>query len=108
MAKYLILFGLKGETVGRFMQNPTDRSQVVRDLVGQLGGQLDCYYFMFGQYDGMVIADLPDSATAATIGVAVTSTGAFSQYQTHELIGTEEMVGILKRAKDVSYRPPGT
>lgn len=107
MAKYLILFGLKGETVGRFMQNPSDRSEVVRDLCRQLGGQLESYYFMFGQYDGLAIAELPDSACAAAIGVAVTSTGIFSHYETHELIATSDFVGILEKAKGLSYRPPG-
>src|SRR2546430_12049879 len=29
MPKYLILFGLKGETVGQFMESPSDRSAVV-------------------------------------------------------------------------------
>ena len=59
------------------------------ELVRQLGGELECCSFMFGPYDGVVIANLPDSASAATIGVAVTGTGAFSRYKTHELISTE-------------------
>jgi uncharacterized protein with GYD domain len=106
--KYLILFGFRGETVGRLMENPSDRSEVVRDLASQLGGELESYYFMFGQYDGAVICDLPDSASAAALGVAVTSTGSFSHYETHELISTEDMISILERAKGISYRPPGT
>jgi uncharacterized protein with GYD domain len=107
MSKYLILFGLTGETIGRFMQNPSDRSAAVRDLVGQLGGELECYYFMFGQYDGAVICSLPDSASAAALGAAVAGTGAFSRYETHELISTEDMARHLQKAKDISYRPPG-
>jgi uncharacterized protein with GYD domain len=107
MPKFMILFGLKGETVGRFMENPSDRSAVVRDLVGQLGGEFECYYFMFGQYDGVVICNLPDSASAAALGAAVAGTGAFSRYETHELISTDDMVGVLQKAKEISYRPPG-
>ena len=107
MPKYLFLFGLKGETVGRFMDNPSDRSVVVSDLVAQLGGTLESYYFMFGQYDGAVVCDLPDSASAATTAVAVAATGAFSTFETHELISSADMVGILERAKTISYVPPG-
>jgi len=62
---------------------------------------------MFGPYDGVVIANLPDSASAATMGVAVTGTGAFSCYETHELISTEEMIGIPQKARQISYQPPG-
>ena len=107
MAKFLILFGLKGETVGRFIENPSDRSEVVRELVAQVGGELESYYFMFGQYDGAVICSVPDSAAAAAISVAVTATGAFSSFETHELISTDDMIGILQKAKEITYRPPG-
>ncbi len=108
MPKYLILFGFKGETVGQLMENPSDRSEAVRGLADQLGGELESYYFMFGQHDGAVICDLPDSAAAAALGVAVTGTGRFSHYETHELISTQDMIAILQRAKEISYRPPGT
>jgi len=107
MAKYLFLFGLTGEAVGKFMDKPSDRSKVVSDLAGQLGGKLESYYFMFGQYDGMVIVDLPDSTSAAAIAVAVASTGAFSSFETHELITTDQMMGILSKAKGITYTPPG-
>ncbi len=108
MPKYLILFSFEGETIGRLKDNPSDRSEVVRDLVGQLGGDLECYYFMLGQYDGALICNLPDSASAVALGVAATGTGSFSHYETHELISTQDMLGILERAKALSYRPPGT
>jgi uncharacterized protein with GYD domain len=107
MPKYLILFGLKGETVGRFMENPSDRSEAVSQLVSQVGGELECYYFMFGQYDGAVIVSAPDSASVAAISVAVTGTGVFSSFETHELISSDEMIAVLQKAKEISYRPPG-
>jgi len=107
MPRYMILFGLTGEAVGRFMQNPTDRSSVVRDLAEQFGGEMESYYFMLGQYDGAVVCTLPDSAAAAGVAAAVTGTGAFSRFETHELFSTEEMVGILQKAKGISYQPPG-
>jgi uncharacterized protein with GYD domain len=107
MPKYMVLFGLTGQAVKRFMDNPSDRSEVVRGLTEQVGGTLDCYYFMFGQYDGVVIADFPDSAAAVALAAAVTSSGAFSKYETHELITTGDMIGILEKAKAISYQPPG-
>jgi len=64
---------------------------------------------MFGQYDGLAIAELPDSAAAASLSLATTSSGAFKQFETHELIATDELVRILERAKEIqpSYQPPG-
>ena len=107
MPKYAIFFNLKGETVKGMMGKPGDREKVVSELLDGVGGKLDSYYWMFGQYDGMVICDIPNSASAAAVSVAVGSTGAFSHLETHELIPASALKSVLKKAKGLSYTPPG-
>jgi len=41
MAKYLVLFNLTGETIKRFVANPSDRAAVVRRLAESGGGTLE-------------------------------------------------------------------
>ena len=41
---------------------------------------------MFGQYDGAAVFDLPDSHTMPAVSLAITSSGALSRFETHELI----------------------
>jgi uncharacterized protein with GYD domain len=53
VAKYLVLFGLTGETMKPFVAKPSDRAAVVRELAEFGGGSLESYYWMFGQYDGV-------------------------------------------------------
>ena len=60
MSKYAVFFTLKGEAIARAMEQPSDRVPVVSKAV-ESAGQLEAYYLMFGQYDGFVIVDLPDS-----------------------------------------------
>ena len=108
MAKYLVLFGLTGETIKRFVANPSDRAAVVRALAESAGGSLECYYWMFGQYDGMGIFVLPDSQTMAAVCLAATSSGAFSRFETHELIEAGALTAIAERARGIAYQPPGT
>ena len=67
VAKYLLLFSLTGETIKGFIAKPSDRAAVVRELTESVGGGLESYYWMFGQYDGAAIVSLPDSHTAAAI-----------------------------------------
>lgn len=107
MAKYAVFFSFKGETVKGFMDKPTDRAGVVAQLCEAAGGHMDAYYFMFGAWDGFVIADVPDSNAAAAISLAVSSSGAFSRLETHELIESGTMADILATAKGLSYTPPG-
>jgi hypothetical protein len=63
--KYVSLFNFKGEALKAMMDNPADRAAAVRDLAESAGGALDSYYLTFGQYDGLAIWEVPDSASAA-------------------------------------------
>jgi len=107
MAKYVVLFSLTGETAKRFIAKPSDRAAVVKGLAESAGGSLESYYWMFGQYDGLAIFELPDSQTAAALSLAVTSSGSFARFETHELIESGDLVQIAERAKGIGYQPPG-
>lgn len=107
MPKYLTLFSFKGETLGRLIENPSDREDVVRQLAESVGGRLEAYYVMFGQYDGCVILDAPDSMSAAAAVVAVAGTGAFAGLETHELLSASQFMEVLEKAKGATYTPPG-
>jgi uncharacterized protein with GYD domain len=107
VTKYLVLFGLSGETMKRFVANPSDRAQVVRGLAESAGGSLESYYWMFGQYDGVAIFELPDSRTAAALSLAVSGSNAFTRFETHELIEAGDLTAIAERAKGIAYQPPG-
>lgn len=107
MAKYLVLFGLKAETARQFIANPSDRAAVLRDMADAVGGRLESYYWMFGQYDGLVIFEAPDSQTAAALSLAVISSGAFDKFETHELIESGDLGAIADQARGISYQPPG-
>jgi uncharacterized protein with GYD domain len=108
--KFLVFFDFKPDTVAAAMQRPSDRAAVVGKLCESVGGRLESYYWMFGEHDGFVIADLPDSSAAAAVSLAVTSTGAFSRLETHELIPADQVQGVLDQAKtsQAAYTPPGT
>ena len=107
MAKYLVLFGLTSETMKRFVAKPSDRAAVVQQLAESAGGSLESYYWMFGQYDGAGVFVLPDSHTMAAVSLAATSSGAFTRFETHELIESSDLTAIAERAKGISYQPPG-
>ena len=107
VAKYLVLFSLTGETIKRFLDKPSDRAAVVRDLAESVGGSLESYYWMFGQYDGAGVFVLPDSHTMAALSMAATSSGAFTRFETHELIEASDLLAIADRAKGIAYQPPG-
>ncbi len=107
VTKYLVLFSVTGETIRRFLAKPSDRAAVVRELAESVGGSLESYYWMFGQYDGAGVFVLPDSHTMAAVSLAATSSGAFTRFETHELIEASDLIAIADRAKGIAYQPPG-
>lgn len=109
MAKYVFFFSYSAEAWARMINSPGDRTAAVRQLVDAVGGKLESAYWMFGAHDGMVVADVPDSVRAAAVSIAVGSSGAFKQLETHELFTQEDLGQILSHAKQAAgtYQPPG-
>jgi uncharacterized protein with GYD domain len=107
MAKFAVFFTFKGETIKAMMSKPSDRAAVVSKLCEAAGGRMDAYYVMFGQWDGMVIAEVPDSKAAAAVSLAVSGSGAFAHIETHELLDAAEFGGALSTASSLTYTPPG-
>lgn len=108
MAKYAIFFSYTHESWANMIKNPTDRAAAARGIAESLGGTLESFHWMFGEYDGFAVADLPDSVSAAAVSIAVSSTGAIANAKTHVLFDHDDQAAMLERAKTAlaSYHPP--
>lgn len=109
MAKFAFFFSYSSESWKKMLSNPGDRTAAVRSLAAAVGGSLESYYFMFGDRDGFATVEVPDSASAAGIAIAVVSSGAFDHFETHELIDPADLPAVLEKANAAvgSYTPPG-
>ena len=105
MAKYLIraTFAAEGAR-GVLKEGGTSRRATIEKMASGLGGSLESFYFAFGSDDVIVIADLPDNATAAALGLTVSGSGSV-RTNTVVLLTPEEVDDATK--KSVDYRPPG-
>jgi uncharacterized protein with GYD domain len=99
MAKYVLLFSYTSDAWARMINSPGDWAAAARQLADTLGGTLESAYLMLGIHDGIVIADLPDSVSAAAMSIAVTSSGAFKHMETHELFTQQQLGQALEKAK---------
>ena len=109
MPKYAIFFSLPGDTVAKFIDNPSDRTAAVQSMTDAVGGSVIGYYWMLGKPDGLVIVEVPDSQTAAAISLVVGSSGAIEGLETHELFEASELQALAEKAKSLqgTYTPPG-
>ncbi len=108
MAKYALFVSYTPEAWASMIKNPTDRSSAARQVAEAVGGTLESFYWMFGEYDALAIVDGPDSVSAGAVSIAVASTGALSNAITTQLFGADDQAAMLERAKTAlsSYTPP--
>ena len=106
MALSMIQFAYNSDTVGKLIANPEDRSVAVKNLVEKLGGKLLAFYYTYGDYDGILIVDMPDNtSTLATVMVAF-SAGGTAKLKTSVLITVEEAMAAMKKASGLKLEQP--
>jgi uncharacterized protein with GYD domain len=105
MAKYLwkVSYSVDGLR-GVMKEGGASRATFIEKLVANIGGQMEAFYFAFGDADVYVIADLPDDTTAAAVAMAVASSGVGS-IETVKLLTPDQVDAA--RGIDTGYKPPG-
>ena len=107
MPKYLALFKYSPEAAKGFLkEKATAREAEIRKAYEGIGGKVEAVYWAAsGEYTGVVIAEVPDSATGAAFSMVVGSSGALDAAVAMELLTSSELDRALSKA--ISYRPPG-
>lgn len=82
----------------------SSRRDAIADTARSLGGELEAFYFAFGDHDTVVILELPDNEAAAAAALSVDGAGGATVKKT-VLLTPEQVDEAAKRS--VNYRPPG-
>jgi uncharacterized protein with GYD domain len=105
MPKFLIEASLTTQGVkGVQSEGGTARREAVKKAIESVGGQLEAFYFGFGERDVYVLADFPDNQSAAAMALTVNASGAVAS-RTVVLLPPEDVDAAAKRSVD--YRAPG-
>src|ERR1700704_1276118 len=105
MPKYLIEASYTAEGWrGLQKDKASGRKQAVTKLVESLEGKIEAMYFALGEHDVVIIADLPDTVSAAALSLGVSATGLVRTKST-ALLTIEETDRAL--SKKISCRGPG-
>ena len=105
MPKYLVKVSYSQQGVqGLLKEGGTARKRVVEKLAESLGGNLEAFYYAFGEDDVYFISEVPDEATMTAISLTVAASGSAS-FSTVVLIEPETIDEATK--KTINYRAPG-
>jgi uncharacterized protein with GYD domain len=105
MPYYLIEVGYNTSGLAALVKEPQDRIEKVRPAIEALGGRIECAYYAFGDYDVVLICEIPDNATAAALALAVGAGGTVASYKTTVLLTSNEAVEAMSKASGSTYTP---
>ena len=105
MPKYLVEGSYTAQGLKNLQKDRAEgRTAAIKAAMQSVGGKLEAIYWCLGEYDVVAIADLPDHASAAAVGIAASASGMV-RTRTTQLLTAQEV--DLALAKGVNYRAPG-
>ncbi len=110
MSLYMYQAAYTAESWAAQMKNPQNRVEAVgRQMCEAAGGKLVGGWYCFGDYDIVIIADLPNNESMAAVALAVGSGGAIKASKTTVLMTGVEGVDAMQKAAAVAkaYSPAG-
>jgi uncharacterized protein with GYD domain len=105
MPHYLIQAAYTPEGWAALVKTPQNRVEAIRPSIEKLGGKIEGAWFTFGDYDIIVVVQMPDNLSAAGIAMAFAAGGACKSVKTTPLLTVEEGVEAMKKAGKTGYRP---
>jgi uncharacterized protein with GYD domain len=108
MPLYMYQAAYTAESWAAQMKKPRNRVESVgRQACEAVGGKMIGGWYCFGDYDIILIADVPNNESMAAIAVAIAAGGAIKTSHTTALMTGAELVGALKKSESVAkgYKP---
>lgn len=106
MPHYMVQAAYTADAWSGLVKNPQDRAAALRPAIEGLGGKLVSFYMSFGEYDALVIAEMPDNVSAAGVSIAASAGGAVKAIKTTPLMTVQEGMEAMRKAGQAGYRPP--
>jgi uncharacterized protein with GYD domain len=106
MPLYLYQVSYTPEAVAALIAEPQDRTDAVRPAIEALGGKLVAAGYPFGEYDAIIVYEVPDDSSAAAFALAIAAGGAAKSAKTTRLLSGQEWIESLRKAQGSQYHPP--
>ncbi|HVH77525.1 MAG TPA: GYD domain-containing protein [Stellaceae bacterium] len=108
MPLYMYQAAYAAESWAAQIKNPQNRVETVGKAACEaVGGKLVGGWLCFGEYDLVIVADVPNDESMSAIAVAIAAGGAVKASKTTGLLTGVQGVEMLKKAEAVAkvYRP---
>ncbi len=105
MASYLVQVSYTSEALSALMAKPQDRAGHVGKVIEKLGGKVIGSWLAFGDYDLVMIVEMPNNVTAAALALAAAAGGSCKTVKTTPLLSIGQGLSALRKAGTSGYKP---
>jgi len=105
MPTYMIQGSYGIEGLSAIVKEPQNRIQAIKPAIEILGGKLVNAFFCFGDFDFVLIVEMPDNISAVGISMAFGAGGAVKSIKTTPLLSATETMEAMKKASAAGYKP---
>ena len=90
------------------VQDQPDPVARIGRLAEACGGRLESLFYSFGEYDIVLILDMPDDEAAAAFALAGSAGGSLKAARTTKLFTVEQGLSAMRKAAEAgkTYTPP--
>jgi uncharacterized protein with GYD domain len=90
------------------LKKPHTHLEDLRPWLAQLGGKLESCWLAFGEYDALLICQLPDHTSAAALSMAASAGGTVKTIKITPLMSVEESFNALAKAAGTHEHSSGS
>jgi uncharacterized protein with GYD domain len=105
VASFLVQVSYTPEALSALIAKPQNRMAVVKKTVENLGGTFTGSWMSFGDYDLVILLDMPNNVSAAALAMAAAAGGSVKSIKTTPLLSIEQALSALKKAGKSGYTP---
>jgi uncharacterized protein with GYD domain len=101
MPRYVFLMRAFDTGSMRMLYSGSAGARAQREAIGELGGTVEAQYAVTGNYDVVVIAELPSDSTALAISLAANAGGMYAEaLRAYSEAEVDEAVGMFPEVRD--------
>jgi uncharacterized protein with GYD domain len=106
MPRYMLQFAYTSEAWSSMIRKPVDRTKTIQALASSLGGEMIDLYYTSGEFDGFVIAELPNDVAAMSFILRAIGAGHVKATKTTRLMTAREAKAAMAKASEEAYSGP--
>jgi uncharacterized protein with GYD domain len=105
MASYLVQVSYTSEALSALIAKPQDRAGHISKVIENLGGKSIGSWLAFGDYDLVMIIEMPNNVNAAALALAAAAGGSCKTVKTTPLLTIGQGLSALRKAGKSGYKP---